>query len=134
MEILNLPSGLAFSDERGKLSALEFSTLPFEPRRFYWIYEVPEQVTRGGHAHKRLTQFIFALSGSFMIAIENGTERFELSLEASKGGVILPPALWREMFSFSKNCVMGVLADRQYEEDDYIFDKDQYLLWKREEQ
>lgn len=93
---------------------------PFEIRRVYWTYYTPNEVTRGGHAHKRLEQLIFAVSGSITFDVEdaNGINH-TFELDKPHIGLYLPPLTWREI-KFSHNAVLLCLASEVYEEEDYI--------------
>lgn len=113
-----------FSDPRGNLSVLEHpGALPFAPRRAYWIYDVPAGNYRDGHAYRRSTEVIVALSGSFDITVENedGIRRFTLSRPDT--GLLVPPLTWRCIDNFATNSVALVVTDTLYDESDYIRDK-----------
>lgn len=96
------------------------SSLPFEIKRVYWTYYTPNDVLRGGHAHKKLNQIIFAVSGTIKFKVQdiNGNKHvFELC--SPNIGLFLPPFTWREI-QFSHNAVLLCLASENYDEDDYI--------------
>ncbi|MFN5846294.1 MAG: sugar 3,4-ketoisomerase [Flavobacteriia bacterium] len=99
---------------------------PFEIKRVYWTYYTPNEVTRGGHAHKKLEQIIFAVSGSILFDVEdaNGSrQRFEL--DEPHLGLYLPPFTWREI-KFSHNAVLLCLASELFDEADYIRNYSEY--------
>lgn len=123
-EIFSLP---CIRDPRGNLSVLQYpSTMPFEPMRAYWIYDVPSGMVRYGHAYYSQSEVIVALSGSFDVVTEgaDGPQRFELN-RAYKA-LYLPPLTWREIENFSTNSVALVLSSALYDETDYIRDIDVY--------
>lgn len=93
---------------------------PFEIKRVYWTYYTPNEVTRGGHAHKRLEQLIFAVSGSITFDVEdaNGINH-TFELDKPHVGLYLPPLTWREI-KFSHNAVLLCLASDLFDETDYI--------------
>lgn len=124
-EIINLPK---FLDARGNLSFVEeFNHIPFKIERTYWIYDVPGGEARGGHAYKENQEFIIALSGSFDVMLDDGKHKETYSLNRSYYGLYVPKGLWREMNNFSTNSLALVLASTPYDENDYIYDYDEFL-------
>jgi dTDP-4-dehydrorhamnose 3,5-epimerase-like enzyme len=116
--IIDLPK---FLDNRGNLSFAENnSQIPFEIARTYWIYDVPGGEIRGGHAYLDLQEFIIALSGSFTIKLNDGSEDFTFHLNRSYFGLYVPKMFWRSMENFSTNAIALVLADREYDPNQYI--------------
>lgn len=110
-------------DRRGNLSIIEeFKNIPFKIERTYWIYDVPGGEKRGGHAYKENQEFIVALSGSFDVILDDGTERKTFSLNRSYYGLYVPKGLWREMDNFSTNSLALVLASTPYNANDYTYD------------
>ena len=115
------------SDERGKLVAVEsFKDIPFEIKRVYYMYGVPENVRRGYHAHRNLEQVLVCVSGSCKIRLDDGNERREVILDSPTQGLYIANFMWREMYDFSDNAVLMVLASEYYKEDDYIRDYEEY--------
>jgi hypothetical protein len=112
-----------YADHRGILSVASASKLGWTMRRAYWITTVPLGAERGNHAHQALRQFFVAASGSVMLKITTrlGAESSWL-LTSAGPGVEVPPGCWRVLSDFSSDCVLIVLADRDYEPDDYSFD------------
>lgn len=124
-EIINLPK---FLDTRGNLSFVEeLNHIPFKIERTYWIYDVPGGEARGGHAYKENQEFIIALSGSFDVVLDDGKHKEIYSLNRSYYGLYVPKGLWREMNNFSTNSLALVLASTPYDENDYIYDYDEFL-------
>ena len=115
-------------DERGMLVALEeFKDIPFEIKRVYYMYDTKIDVHRGFHAHKNLKQILIYIHGTCKVLLDNGKEKKVVSLEKPYEGLYISNDMWREMYDFSDDAVLLVLASEQYCEDDYIRDYDQFL-------
>ena len=115
-------------DERGQLVALEeFKDIPFEIKRVYYMYDTGEGVHRGFHAHKSLEQILICIHGSCKILLDNGTEKKIISLECPYAGSYVSNAMLREMYDFSPDAVLMVLASDYYKEEDYIRNYDDFL-------
>lgn len=126
--IIALPK---IADGRGNLSIIEqVKHIPFVIRRVYWIYDVPGGVARGEHAYKQNEEFIVALSGSFDVELDDGTEKRVFSLNRSYKGVFVPKGMWRKMYNFSTNSLALVLASMPFDANDYVFNYKEFLLWK----
>ncbi|WP_312414657.1 FdtA/QdtA family cupin domain-containing protein [Pseudescherichia sp.] len=118
----------AHGDDRGSLIALEEdNNIPFEIKRVYYMFNTKEGVRRGLHAHRKLKQVAIAVRGSCRFVLDDGAERVEILLDNPGQGLLIDSCLWREMYDFSKDCVLMVLADSHYDEDDYIRDYDDFL-------
>ncbi len=100
--------------------------VPFPIARVYYLYDVPGGATRGGHAHRELEQLIIAMSGSFEVALDDGSERRTVILNRSYSGLYMPPMIWRELVNFSSGSVCMVLASAYYDEADYFRDYDEF--------
>lgn len=128
--LIQLPK---FLDARGNLSFIEEENhIPFKIERAFWIYDVPGGESRGGHAYKETEEFIVALSGSFDVVLDNGTEKKVYHLNRSYSGVYVPKMVWREMTNFSTNSLALVLSSTKYNEKDYIRNYGQYKERKNE--
>lgn len=128
-QIIELPK---FLDKRGNLSFIEeFKHIPFKIERTYWIYDVPGGEERGGHAYKINQEFIVALSGSFDVTLDNGSEKKKFSLNRSYYGLYVPEGWWRVMENFSTNSLAVILASVPYSPNDYIRDYNEFLKWKK---
>lgn len=115
-------------DERGQLVALEeFKEIPFEVKRIYYIYDTKEGVRRGFHAHKSLEQILVCVHGSCKILLDNGSEKEEVVLDKPYEGIYIANNIWREMFEFSPDAVLLVIASELYDEKDYIRDYSKFL-------
>ena len=120
-------------DERGQLVALEENKdIPFEIKRVYYMYDTVEGVSRGHHAHKSLEQILICIHGSCKILLDNGTEKNIVPLERPYEGLYVSNAMWREMYDFSPDAVLMVLASDYYREEDYIRNYDEFLKYVEE--
>jgi len=116
--IIELPKK---EDKRGNLSFAEaMEQLPFKVARVYWIYDVPGGQTRGSHAFKHQQEVIIALSGSFDVVLDDGSEKKVYNLNRSYKGLYVPNKMWRSLENFSTNSVCLVMTSMPYDEDDYI--------------
>lgn len=119
-------------DDCGSLVALEEeNNIPFSIKRVYYIFDTKEGVRRGFHAHKKLKQVAIAVKGSCRFLLDDGTERIEVVLDNPAQGLLIESCIWREMYDFSSDCVLMVLADCHYDENDYIRDYDDFLKQAR---
>ena len=115
-------------DERGQLVALEeHKDIPFEIKRVYYMYDTGKGVTRGQHAHKSLEQILICIHGSCKLMLDNGKEKKIVSLEKPYEGLYISNNIWREMYDFSSDAVLMVLASDVYQEEDYIRNYDEFL-------
>ena len=118
MLLINLPRIL---DPRGNLTVAQAQEqVPFDIRRVYWVYDVPAGESRGGHAHKRCRELIVAVSGSFHVTLDNGTERKTFLLNHPYQGLLVETDIWRTLDDFSSGAVGLVLASEPFDEEDYI--------------
>lgn len=115
-------------DERGALVALEDGkNIPFEIKRVYYLFQTKPGVARGFHAHKRLKQVAIAVRGSCRFLLDDGQERVEIVLDNPAQGIFIESFMWHEMYDFSEDCVLMVLADHHYDESDYVRDYDEFI-------
>ena len=124
-EIIELPK---ISDPRGNLTFVESGNqIPFDISRVYYLYDVPGGSERGGHAHKELSQLIIAMSGSFDIVLDDGSEKKRFHMNRPYYGLYICPMMWRELDNFSSGSVCMVLASNLYDETDYYRDYDHFI-------
>src|SRR5690554_8154353 len=109
-------------DGRGNLSVIEKDVLPFVIKRVYYLYDVPSSSSRGGHAHKKLQQFLIALSGSFDVLLDNGTQRRDITLNRPDSGLLIPNGIWRELEQYSSGSVCLSFVCVGSDRSDYIRD------------
>ena len=116
-------------DDRGMLIALEeFKDIPFEIKRVYYMYDTKAGVRRGFHAHRSLEQILVCIHGSCKVQLDNGIEKKIVALERPCEGLYISNDIWREMFDFSPEAVLMVLASDYYKEEDYIRDYEEFLM------
>lgn len=124
-KLIQLPK---ISDPRGNLTFIEGGNhVPFDIKRVYYLYDVPGGSDRGSHAHKKLHQFIVAMSGSFDVVLNDGAETKRFHLNRSYMGLYVCPMMWRDLDNFSSGSVCMVLASERYDESDYIRDYQEFL-------
>ena len=126
--VIELPK---ITDPRGNLTVVEqLRNVPFIIRRAYWVYDVPGGENRG-HAHRRLRQLLIALSGSFQVTLDNGHERETILLNHPWQGLLIETGIWRTLDDFSSGAVCLVLASEEFDEDEYIYDYDDFLEYTK---
>jgi len=124
IQIINFPS---LGDDRGSLVAIEAKfTVPFEVKRVYYIFETKFGVARGFHAHRELQQVAICVSGKCRMLVADGMQRKDVWLDSPTKGLLIGGMVWREMHDFSPDCVLLVLANQHYNEDDYIRSYDEF--------
>ena len=118
----------SFFDDRGGISFLqEGMGVPFSIERIYYLYDTKVEHIRGIHAHKKLEQIIFAISGKFKIKLDDGKSSKIIILDKPNIGLYVCPMIWREVTPLEDIGICVVLASRKYEEEDYIHDYKEYL-------
>ena len=119
VKIIDIPK-IIDSQGRGKLSVIEKDIIPFDIKRVYYLYDVPSDAYRGGHAHKNLIQFMIPLSGSFDVLVDDGNSKKKIMLNKPNKGLLIPSGIWREMDNFSSGSICMVLASDYFNEEDYF--------------
>ena len=115
-------------DERGALIALEEQrNIPFEVKRIYYILETLKGVRRGFHAHKVTRQLAIVVKGACKFHLDNGKETKQVELNDPTIALLIEPYIWHEMYDFSDDCVLLVIADDFYKESDYIRNYDDFI-------
>jgi hypothetical protein len=116
----------------GNLTVVQNNSLvPFGAERIYYLYDVPSNAERGGHAHKELYQLLLAASGSFTISLDDGAGKKSIMLNNPNTGLLIVPGIWRELSEFSSGSVCLVLASMKYAASDYIRDYQEFLSYKK---
>lgn len=125
-KIINLEK---HGDDRGELIAIESlsAQIDFEIKRVYYLYRTVPGMVRGLHAHKSLKQLIVCTSGCCKIKLDNGIDTEIINLNDPSKGLVIQNNVWREMFDFSSDAVLMVLASEHYNESDYIRNYDDFL-------
>jgi dTDP-4-dehydrorhamnose 3,5-epimerase-like enzyme len=129
IKIIDIPK---VHDERGSLAVIEKELIPFKIKRVYYLYDVPTDSYRGGHAHKRQESLIIALSGSFEVIVDDGVEKKRIMLNKPTKGLYIPTNIWREIYNFSSGAVCLVLASTEFDEAEYIRDYNEFCQSKGE--
>jgi hypothetical protein len=123
-KLVNLPK---ITDPEGNLTPIEGGRhVPFEIKRVFYLYDVPGGATRAGHALKSCQQFIIAMSGSFDVILDDGTNTKRYHLNRSYTGLYVPALIWRELENFSSGSVCTVLASEVYDEKGYYRDYEEF--------
>ncbi|GAB7261228.1 MULTISPECIES: sugar 3,4-ketoisomerase [Dickeya] len=124
-KLIELPK---IHDNRGNLTFIESSRhIPFDIKRVYYLYDVPGGASRAAHGHKALHQLMIAMSGSFDVIIDDGSNKKIFNLNRSYYGLYIPPMMWRDLMNFSSGAVCMVLASDYYDESDYYRDYSDFL-------
>jgi hypothetical protein len=126
-KFLDLPKIRAESGDITAINNLEL--IPFETKRVYYLYDVPNRADRGAHAHKELFQLVVAISGSFDIELFDGVDKIKFTLNQPDQGLLIVPGIWRDLNNFSGGGICLVLASHEYDERDYLRDYDDFLKY-----
>jgi dTDP-4-dehydrorhamnose 3,5-epimerase-like enzyme len=125
VRLVNLPM---VADLRGSLSFAEYeNTLPFIPKRYFLVYDVPSKEIRGEHAHRECHQFLVCIKGNCSVVVDDGSNRAEVLLDGPQLGLHVPPMVWATEYKYSADAVLLVLASEVYRAEDYIRDYDLFL-------
>ncbi len=127
VKIVEIPK---IKDVRGNLSVIEGDLLPFEIKRVYYLYDVPSDASRGGHAHIEQWEFLVALSGSFEVLVDDGVAQKTFLLNKPFQGLLLPNGIWRALDNFSSGSVCLVTSSGVFLEEDYIRDYQSFIQFK----
>lgn len=123
--IIDIPK---IADPRGNLSVVESGRqVPFDIKRVFYLYDVPADSERGGHAHHQAIQLMIAVAGSFDVVLDNGREQRRYTLNRPYRGLVIPPGYWRTMDNFSSGSVCMVITNIPYSESDYIRDYQEFV-------
>ncbi|HLJ62588.1 MAG TPA: WxcM-like domain-containing protein [Stellaceae bacterium] len=115
-------------DLRGSLSVGEFlRDLPFSPKRYFIVYDVPSKEVRGEHAHHQCHQFLIAIRGTVSVVVDDGEHRAEIVLSEPGAGIHIPPMIWGIEYGYSQDACLLVFASEYYDSGDYIRDYEEFL-------
>ncbi|EKT61266.1 sugar 3,4-ketoisomerase [Providencia sneebia] len=132
MKLINTIEFKKLGDERGSLVSLEQNkNIPFDVKRIYYIFDTKEGVSRGFHAHKELRQLAVCVRGSCRFIMDNGKNKEECILNCPHTGLLIEPMQWHEMYDFSEDCIIMVLASDHYDESDYIRNYSDFLNYNK---
>jgi hypothetical protein len=125
-KLINLPK---IHTESGDITSINNNLdVPFEIKRIYYLYDVPNKAYRGAHAHKELHQLVIAVSGSFEFELFDGQNKIKYTLNQPDQGLLIVPGIWRNLNNFSGGGICLVMASHEYDENDYIRD---YEIYKK---
>jgi len=117
-------------DLRGDITVAELEQhVPFVPKRYFLVMNVPSRKVRGEHAHKECHQFLSCITGSVALVVDDGVRRQEIILDHPSIGVHLPPKVWGIQYKYSEDAVLQVMASHPYDPDDYIRQYDAFLAY-----
>ncbi len=117
-----------FADLRGSLSAAEFlQQVPFVPKRYFVVFDVPGKDVRGEHAHRQCHQFLVSVRGSLAVVVDDGTSSEEIALDEPNLGLYVPPMVWTVQYKYSTDALLLVFASDHYDANDYIRDYEEFL-------
>ena len=127
IRIIEIPK---IEDPRGNLAVIEKEVIPYAVKRVYYLYDVPSNASRGGHAHIDQLEFLIAVSGSFTVVMDDGKQKIEVTLNKPNKGLLIPRGIWRELDDFSSGSVCLVLSSGEFLEADYIREYNDFLVYK----
>jgi acetyltransferase-like isoleucine patch superfamily enzyme/dTDP-4-dehydrorhamnose 3,5-epimerase-like enzyme len=118
-----------FSDLRGALTTADLPSegIPFTPRRWFLVYDVPGREVRGEHAHRTCHQFLVCVAGRLRVAVDDGESQAEVTLDDPTVGIYVPPGIWASQFGHEENACLLVLASHPYDPEDYIREYEAFL-------
>jgi UDP-2-acetamido-3-amino-2,3-dideoxy-glucuronate N-acetyltransferase len=125
---VTLHQRMQISDLRGSLAFSQIGDgLPFQPRRYFFVFDVPSRQIRGAHAHRTLEQFLVAVKGDCSVLVDDGINREEFALNTPTMGLHIRPMVWATQFKFSSDAILLVLASAEYDAADYIRVYEEFL-------
>jgi dTDP-4-dehydrorhamnose 3,5-epimerase-like enzyme len=131
VKVLRMPE---VKESRGCLSYAELGNeLPFTPKRYFVVYDVPPGEVRGGHAHRSVHQLLVCVKGCCTVTVDDGNERDEILLDSPAVALYIPPCVWATQQKYSPGAVLLVLASDLYNTDEYIRDYQEFLKAARSE-
>lgn len=128
IQLIEIPK---ITDPRGNLAVIEKTLLPYSIKRVYYLYDVPSDSSRGGHAHKEQLEFLIPLSGSFQVIVDDGETQKNILLNKPDKGLLIPTGIWRELIDFSSGAICLVVSSGIYLEEDYIRNYQEFLGFKK---
>jgi len=128
VKLITLPKAV---DDRGNLSFLQGGEhIPFDVERVFWIYDVPEGKTRGGHAHWECAEVVFPVYGSFIMHVDDGELSADVEMKDPNVGILIPAGVWCELKEFQTGTVCVVVASHPYDAGGYVNAYEEYLKAK----
>ena len=118
-----------FTDERGAISVID-KELPFQVKRVFWLHHIEEGKDRGAHALLEGMEIIVAVHGSFVVDLDDGSEKSSIQLDSPSRGLIIRPGVWFRTHSY-KDGISLILANEEYSRDRYTYNYDDYLSMRK---
>ena len=124
----------SYGDDRGKLVVIEGGqSIPFDIKRVFYMYGADASSVRGKHANKDSDFVLINVAGNSKIKVTDGNEELVVNLDKPMQGIYIPKMVWKEMFDFSKDSVLLVLASTHYNDAEYIYDFFEYQKMMKQE-
>lgn len=115
-------------DDRGHLVIVEGNEdIPFDIKRIFYIYGSDQNIIRGQHANRKTEFVLINVNGTSKVKVTNGKDVKVFNLDHPHTGIYLPKMIWKDMYDFSEDSVLLVLASEHYEAEEYIRDYDEYV-------
>jgi dTDP-4-dehydrorhamnose 3,5-epimerase-like enzyme len=119
-------------DNRGELTFGEFAThIPFTPKRYFVVYNVPDSVTRGQHAHKLCDQFLICLSGAVSVTVDDGRKKEDIILDKNYKGLFIPSGIWATQRQYTESASLLVFTSELYDPTDYIDSYSDFIEFRK---
>ena len=131
VEVVSKLSLPLIKTEVGDLVTCDEVTLPFDPKRVFYLYDIPAGESRGAHALIECHQILVAVSGSFDVRLNDGAQERVIALNQPTEGLHIPPSIWAAETNFSGGAICLVLTSHEYDEGDYIREWSDFLKFKR---
>lgn len=117
-----------YGDDRGSLVVAEgASDVPFEIKRVFYMYGTDSEMVRGQHANRKSEFVLINVSGSSKVRVDDGNEEVIIELNKPRMGLYLSTMVWKDMYDFSEDSVLLVLASTHYDGSEYIRDYDEFI-------
>ena len=108
-----------YKDDRGVLTPMDFHEFPFEPKRIFYVYDVPKDTVRAEHTHKTASVALVCMNGSFLVECEQKGNVMQVLLSHPRECLEIPPGVWHRIVSKSDNSILMVVASEPYNKDEY---------------
>lgn len=120
-------------DQRGSIYIVEAGEqIPFEIKRIFWVSKLHATDERGNHALRKTKEIVFCVRGSCYIEVDDGKDKSEVFLDSPGKGLLIPPLTWRKLHKFTQDAIMLVVTNSAYDEDEYIWDYDEFKKYAQD--
>jgi len=121
-----------FIEPNGNLLPIEFDkTIPFKPKRTFFVCNVADRQVRGQHAHYKTKQLIVCLNGEITVTLHDGIVQKKYSLY-SGDAIYIPNLIWDEQIYHSSDTILISLCSTHYDINDYIHNFNEFLKIKQD--